>query len=51
MQGHHEVKVFRLNGGDESVVLPSGWKPFAVYGSGYPLFIVARKWIRDEKEA
>lgn len=50
MQGHHEVRVFRAEGG-EDLVLPKGWKPFAVYGSGAPLFIVCHKWVRADKEA
>lgn len=51
MTGHHEVRLFELQSMTEGVTLPSGWKPFAVIKDPTRAFIVARKWVRDEKAA
>lgn len=48
MTGYHIVKVFKKGAND--LELPEGWKPFAVYGTGAPLYVVCRKWVRVEKE-
>ena len=47
MRGHHEVHFIevRLINPDSVLVLPSGYKPFAMWGS----YLVCRKWISDEQ--
>jgi hypothetical protein len=48
MSGHHDVRTFELRG-DKIVTLPDNWKPFTVIQVGTVVYVVCRKWVRNEK--
>jgi hypothetical protein len=51
MTGHHEVQFFFMNTAKgRTHTLPDDWKPFSVIAMNGAVFIVARKWVRDEKK-
>jgi hypothetical protein len=50
MSGHHDVQLFLMNSAKgRTLTLPDDWKPFSVIVVSGAVFIVARKWVRDEK--
>jgi hypothetical protein len=50
MTGHHEVQVFRYQESDLPASMPAGWKPFAADYEDGVLWVVARRWHRQQRE-
>lgn len=44
MQGYHLVRMFVID--SDEMVLPTGWKPFAILDRGGELFVICRFWKR-----
>jgi hypothetical protein len=48
MTGYHEVRIFPFADFTDSMLLPDGWKPFAVKWSPDKkrMLVIARRWHR-----